>query len=646
MKYCMYCGAEMSDDTAYCVKCGRKVETASPSETHENNDDTINTIIKVFLIVGCVLQGWLILPLAWCIPITVSIFNSLRNKTPINTEMKVCALLFVNFVAGICLLCINNDRGTGFWNKLYSYKKVTTVALTLFTLMCLIAFIAGKVFAGIIALLSIALTVVALLIKKQIIKAPESWIQMIAIVLIVPYFLLFGVSENSSTDDGEKFSWSNLILGEVIPQPKSDVEEIITNTESSLSVYINRTSTNDFYDYIKACKDKGFTVDAEQLTSSFNAYNESGYKLSLYYTESDNEMHIGVDAPDEYGELKWPDDGLGKLLPIPVSNVGEIKKDDDKGFEAVVAETSFEDFKTYAKLCSDTGFSIEAKESDQSFYAKNKDGYILSLKYTGNNVMTVSIDEPEYQVTIEVECIGNLIFSKYDVDVYMEDSFEDTLPHGTTDTYSFSLPKGTYTVKFVNSEDDDVTGTVKIDVTKDADFKFKLYCYGAKISVKSNDDKPNSNEDNDDTTVTESVESKPPEQTESPKTPTPVFYSTNDYETAKKGNSGVFSYRNRGSSYDSYWIIDFNEGYVYYFTEGNGNTTCDKVKIVSGDLNDKIIVTYHDGGDVWSYGLHFKYVNHPETLIMQDNDGFEYKYSATDLDNALRLRNTKTIHEY
>lgn len=140
----------MSDDTAYCVKCGRKVETASPSETQANNDDTINTIIKVFLIVGCVLQGWLILPLAWCIPITVSIFNSLRNKTPINTEMKVCALLFVNFVAGICLLCINNDRGTGFWNKLYSYKKVTTVALTIFTLMCLIAFIAGKVFAGII----------------------------------------------------------------------------------------------------------------------------------------------------------------------------------------------------------------------------------------------------------------------------------------------------------------------------------------------------------------------------------------------------------------------------------------------------------------------------------------------------------------
>ena len=31
---------------------------------------------------------------------------------------------------------------------------------------------------------------------------------------------------------------------------------------------------------------------------------------------------------------------------------------------------------------------------------------------------------------------------------------------------------------------------------------------------------------------------------------------------------------------------------------------------------------------------------------MQDNDGFEYEYSTTDLDDALALRNTKTIKEY
>ncbi len=131
-----------------------------------------------------------------------------------------------------------------------------------------------------------------------------------------------------------------------------------------------------------------------------------------------------------------------------------------------------------------------------------------------------------------------------------------------------------------------------------------------------------------------------------PKKPDSVFYSTNDYENATKGNTGVFSYKSTSGSYDIYWIIDFDAGYVYYFTEGNGNDTCDRLKIQTGDLNDKIVVTYHDGGDSWSYGLHFKYVNHPETLIMNDNDGFEYKYSTTDLEDALNLRDKKTIQDY
>lgn len=136
------------------------------------------------------------------------------------------------------------------------------------------------------------------------------------------------------------------------------------------------------------------------------------------------------------------------------------------------------------------------------------------------------------------------------------------------------------------------------------------------------------------------------EPVEAPTTPSSVFYSSNDYETAKNGNTGVFSYIDRGDLYDIYWIIDFDEGYVYYFADGDGETWCDRLKIESGTLNDKITITYHDGGDTWSYKLHFKYVNHPETLIMVDQNGFDWKYSTTDLDDALALRDTKNIKDY
>lgn len=44
--------------------------------------------------------------------------------------------------------------------------------------------------------------------------------------------------------------------------------------------------------------------------------------------------------------------------------------------------------------------------------------------------------------------------------------------------------------------------------------------------------------------------------------------------------------------------------------------------------------------------LHYKYVDHPEMLIMVYNDGFEYEYSTTDLDNALSIRDTGEINDY
>lgn len=125
-----------------------------------------------------------------------------------------------------------------------------------------------------------------------------------------------------------------------------------------------------------------------------------------------------------------------------------------------------------------------------------------------------------------------------------------------------------------------------------------------------------------------------------------VSYSTNDKQTVKNGNTGVYSYKSRGGTYDIYYVIDFDDGYVYYFTEGNGNSICERVRISSGDLNNVLIMTYHDGDSTWSYGLHFKWKNQPDILIVQDEDGFEYEYYSTNLKDAEGIRYSKTICDY
>ena len=676
---CSKCGAELSDDTRFCSYCGNKIEATTPPPIVED-DETPDASQSE--------------------PANAS---TPRSDAPKSLADKI------------------KDKASDKWRKLNTYSKVTTVAIAVFVLLCLVAFLFGKTAAGIIAVLQIVLTVAALLMKKQIIKVPKSWIHFVAlalaVVLLVPYVSLFKLDYG----DAEKFAWSDILLADVVPEPESRFGEIIGNSSEYLSLYVYRTSAADYGEYVDACKEKGFTVEADQSEQSYYAYNADGYKLSLYYDESNSKMHIGVDAAEQYGTLVWPDSIIASMLPVPASTTGEITQDDDKGFQAYVSNTPIDEFKNYVAACADRGFNIDAYESDESYSAENSEGYKLSVSYQGNSVISISVDEPEYEVSIEIECVENWAFSKYDVDVYIDDSFEGTIDHGTTETFAVTMSKGTYEIRFVNAEDDEVTGTVVIDIHQDESLRYKISCTSTKIDVETivgtiaeygEDEAPMpqsassykfGNYEDVQKELTDagftnisfeilydivlgwtdegeieniSVDGKTdfdqgdifkkdapivityhmkeeddpnkPVESETPNVEedSPVFYSTNTYEAAKEGNSGVFSYRDRGNSYDIYWIIDFDEGYVYYFTDGNGDSTCDRLKIDSGTLNDKVIITYHDGGDEWSYSLHFKYVDHPETLIMVDQNGFDYKYSTTDLDDALSLRATKTIKDY
>ncbi len=102
MKYCTKCGSQIDDATNFCPTCG------NASGFVAKKDDTLITVAKVFMILSCVGVGWTLIPLCWMIPMTVSLFNKAKTGEPITTGFKVCTLLFVSLVAGICLLCDND----------------------------------------------------------------------------------------------------------------------------------------------------------------------------------------------------------------------------------------------------------------------------------------------------------------------------------------------------------------------------------------------------------------------------------------------------------------------------------------------------------------------------------------------------------
>lgn len=226
--------------------------------------------------------------------------------------------------------------------------------------------------------------------KKPIYK--RGWFIVLAVIIVLG---AIGSIGGGNKNKGEKFSWKDIELGSVLPEPRSHVGRIVINSDDHLSIYIQKTSKNDYKDYLSKCQDKGFTIESEKSDTRYSAYNEDGYELSLWYDEHDEELNISLDAPMDMSTLQWPTSELVSLLPVPKSTIGTISSETSDRFFVYVGKTSLEDYRNYVNECSANGFSVDYDKGDKYYYADNEDGYHISLKYQGNDVMSIEIEKPE-----------------------------------------------------------------------------------------------------------------------------------------------------------------------------------------------------------------------------------------------------------
>ena len=108
MRFCEKCGKELMEESIICPGCGCSVAQGKKNGT--SGTDGLAVASKVFLILSCIFQGFFLLPLAWCLPITIAICGRMKRNEAVGVGLKICALLFVSLIGGILLLCRSDDK--------------------------------------------------------------------------------------------------------------------------------------------------------------------------------------------------------------------------------------------------------------------------------------------------------------------------------------------------------------------------------------------------------------------------------------------------------------------------------------------------------------------------------------------------------
>lgn len=225
------------------------------------------------------------------------------------------------------------------------------------------------------------------------------FIRVIIAAMIVAVYMGFIFSQSdigkAITEATATFEWPTSGIALQIPEPPSNKGEITFNDDENFWLRVRDIDQSQYESYINACRDKGFTIDSEKNSVSYEAYNEAGFHLQLIHSNSSTDLTIRVEAPEPMSEIQWPKSDIAKRLPVPKSSYGNIKWEADYGFVIYLGNTTKQDFLEYADACYNAGFTVDYKKGDTYFRADDSEGYHVNVEYRGNNVMFIRIDDPD-----------------------------------------------------------------------------------------------------------------------------------------------------------------------------------------------------------------------------------------------------------
>lgn len=279
-------------------------------------------------------------------------------------------------------------------------SKLLIIGFLISAIFAYLYFINGRILAGTLATIQTGCFIISWSMGMHIIKKKSEihiLIAILGILLIVPTLRACGpINSNETINDTiNDIDWNIVFLNAVIPEPTSKKVDIHSNTEKELWVDILNTSQEEYYKYVYACKELGYTIDMDETSIGYKAYNNSGYCIDLIYSEHHEELSIRLDSPTDVSDLDWNNHTIASVLPPPESNVGAFITENDETTKVIIAETTENDYIKYNDLCKNSGYGLDAESTDNSYRAYDKNGNKLIISHNrGNREMTITVNYP------------------------------------------------------------------------------------------------------------------------------------------------------------------------------------------------------------------------------------------------------------
>ena len=370
------------------------------------------------------------------------------------------------------------------WERLPTFYKVSLVSILGLVLLFLVAYFTDKTFAIVCTVVQFVGIVVAMLLRKGIIKTDKKWLSYIVLIVailltslnIYSYFwnrAPADVNDNNPNtiitpddDDDTDTTESTNAISKTALLPFGDDEYIGKNQEDIVKILgqegFNNISTNPISE-----------LEVEELDrkGEISKITVGGSEAFTKGTELDKTVAIEITYYD------------AKCIAAPIT--------------AKDAETK--DTEELVNLFKDGGFlnvtveieeDIDPEYSQEAFRNEVSIGYDSSFDTTDtfpiDSKVTITSHRPmeKYKVKINIDFIPNFFFDKYSVDVELGYKELGTLSHGEDDTYELWLKPGKHEITFTKHSYKRPEKEVEFSIQGETEITYQITCHEDSIHVE------------------------------------------------------------------------------------------------------------------------------------------------------------------